>query len=110
MSDTERVDGSEEDFDTWSGYVRWIEVSQVGERDTLYFSLIDTDNQTQNFYTYLDSGTTVALAQLQLLRDAFASNWYVTVGYMATDALSGNYPVYSVRIKEPSSMRAPGNS
>lgn len=64
------------------GYVTRIWVEQEGERDQVKFSLqifmrsgfSDTlPSKTMSFVIYLDRGTTVAFAQLQLLRDALNS-------------------------------------
>lgn len=58
------------------GYVEYIRVEQVGGRSTLQF-LLEISLATGNYHLrcikFLDVNTTVALAQLQLLRDAMWS-------------------------------------
>ncbi|MFZ5477062.1 MAG: hypothetical protein ACOZNI_09835 [Myxococcota bacterium] len=74
----------EDDFllDTM-GYVTRVWVEQENGRDSLYFKLViyrDDDDEpwVQTFWIYLDVGTTVALAQLQLLRDAMYSRLFAS--------------------------------
>lgn len=73
---------------TVGGYVVKIWVEQEGERDQLKFTLEmfsqvtgQLSSRQWTFSIYLDVGTTVALAQLQLLRDAMANLWFTEVDY-----------------------------
>lgn len=49
------------------GYVEDLAVEQIGNRDSVRVWL---HGHPRMYFTYLDEGATVALAQLQLLRDA----------------------------------------
>lgn len=65
------------------GYVTQIWVEQETTRDSLYFMLdiyvrsFETPEHSQICRVHLDVGTTVALAQLQLLRDALYARDYL---------------------------------
>lgn len=67
-----------EDLLETTGYVEHLSVEQEGERDTLSVGLgvvYDYGRRIEHarFVIYLDENSTVALAQLQLLRDALRS-------------------------------------
>ncbi|GEM_PF-3031765 len=62
---------------TW-GYVEELAIEQEGKRDTLRVWL---RGHPQYYFTYLDAGATVALAQLQLLRDALERNLQVRLSF-----------------------------
>lgn len=81
----DRPNFEEDDLIDWYGYVTELWVEQEDERDQIFFTL-----QTELFFgfvlvkeytfcIYLDVGTTVALAQLQLLRDALEHDYLVRV-------------------------------
>lgn len=59
------------------GYVTSVWVEQEGSRDALRWTMevhLGTgDRHTQKFFTFLDQGTHVALAQLQILRAVMAT-------------------------------------
>lgn len=106
MSYLERPDPDE--LSTVGGYVVKIWVEQSGERDQLKFSLEifylsvmgELATRTWDFNVYLDIGTTVALAQLQLLRDALANTWYTEVEYHFDDDAERR-DCYYVKIHSP---------
>lgn len=94
----DRPDFEEDGLVDWMGYVTRIRVDQEGENDQLKFSLETfTDSVAveavwraylgasegtrlqMNFNIYMDTGTTVALAQLQLLRLAWENRWPVRI-------------------------------
>lgn len=87
----ERRDSDEVD-ETW-GYVHSAGVEQEGNHDSIQFKLTiyykshspntadEVFSTNWDFLIYLDMGTTVALAQLQLLRDAMLNTWLVKVRY-----------------------------
>lgn len=87
------------------GYVQNLWVEQTGDRDQIRFDLrfyYDYGGEAMEFEAegwniYLDAGTTVALAQLQLLRDAIANQWLVLLQYYDDPDSYLNH-VYYVRV------------
>lgn len=77
----------ENELEHIEGYVTSVAVLQVGERDFLRMTVDRTSavgfemKEVWTFFVYLDVGTTVALAQFQLLRDAMMQGWIVEIGY-----------------------------
>ena len=77
-------------LDHISGIVKEIEVEQTGQRDRVRFKL---DSSGIRFWTYLDEGTTVTLAQLQILRESLVQQITCIVRHD-----SDNNRVYSVSL------------
>lgn len=102
MSYVERPNYEEDNLETFDGYVTELWVEQEDERDQLKFNLYSQEGSQEyeiTFNIYLDVGTTVALAQLQLLRDAMLHNLLVTVHFKFDWSSSGSaYYVYYVKI------------
>jgi hypothetical protein len=90
------------DLDRTAGYAHAVGVEQMGERDTVFVQLYEyySDGSMENtrYAAYLDLGTTVALAQLQLLRDAMAYGWPVLVRYLDDTADTGSRFFYEIEV------------
>lgn len=91
-----------EDLDRTAGYLRGIGVDQFGERDSLFVQadVYHDDGSSENirYSAYLDVGTTVALAQLQLLRMAMTHDWAVLIRYLDDSAGTGNLFFYEIEV------------
>ena len=94
---------SRSELDRVTGYVRAIQVEQMDDRDQIWCTMDITEDtaglptgSVNDFAIYLDVGTTVALAQLHLLRAGMANEWVVSLAYD-----SGGLPrvVYSVEVE-----------
>lgn len=85
------------DLTTQYGNVTKLQVEQVDERDQIWCKMKHEDGSEDKWYfTYLDEGATVALAQLQLLRDALERNLRLRLDYTTTS--SGSRRFYKARI------------
>lgn len=90
------------------GYVTQIWVEQETEHDSLYFMLdiyarsTEVPEHSQICRIHLDVGTTVALAQLQLLRDALYARDYLVKIHFNFHELNGKYAnVYWLGVLRP---------
>lgn len=106
MSYIDRPDFDDDGLLELWGYVRRIKIEQENSRDQIWFRLEifvewggDVVTYDETFTMYLDQGTTVALAQLQLLRDAMQNEWLTYIHYYNDPDSSNNY-VYLVQIYE----------
>lgn len=86
----------------WStrGRVTYIRIDQTGSRDDIRFGLDLTESlgaglREIDLRMFLDEGTTVALAQLQVLRDAMIHG----LGVKAWFHLSGDMPWFVYRVE-----------
>lgn len=95
------------------GYLEYIAVEQMDSRDAVwirlrhyYLNALRTEvvSGSVRYLLYLDVGTTVAMAQLQLLRDGMLNKWPVILYYL-DDSVStrtdptGHRLVYEVMVK-----------
>lgn len=95
---------SRSELDQVAGYLRAIQVEQMDDRDQIWCTMEIAEDtaglpigSVNDFAIYLDVGTTVALAQLHLLRAAMAHEWGVRLWYDA-----GGLPrvVYAVEVEK----------
>ena len=72
-----------DEITTIYGHVEQIVVEQLDDRDQVHVQ-IDPDESEDSkwFYSYLDVGASVTLAQLQILRDALIHDKRVRLGYV----------------------------
>jgi hypothetical protein len=84
-------------LDSLVGYVVKISVDQAGNRDQLWFTLLSGTILASYvvFVIYLDIGTTAALAQFQILRDAMGTGRPVLVQYLYDEESSCNFAYWT---------------
>lgn len=85
-----------DDLERAVGYVQYVAAEQMDGRDAIVFRLEEYgglgqitrtgerayDSTSRKYAIYLDVGTTVALAQLQLLRDAMVHGYVVALYFL----------------------------
>ncbi len=84
------------------GYVQYVAVEQMDGRDAIVFRLEEweyyVDTVSKRYAIYLDVGTTVALAQLQLLRDAMVHQYAVALYFLDDSDDTGFRFAYEVMV------------
>lgn len=105
----DRPDYDEDGLETTAGYVDRLWVEQENDRDQVAFRLceyhtnfgtVGVSSTTNRYCIYLDVGTTVALAQFQLLRDALQNKTMVVIDYLPGDDDDSNNYVYLVLLRQ----------
>lgn len=108
MDGLERISSSSAALLAVYGYVEYIQVEQMNSRDQVtvklrqYNAEDDLEGEAFRYTTYLDTGTTVALAQLQLLRQGLDRGGAVKLRYVET---TDHRWMYSVVLYGPSTRR-----
>jgi hypothetical protein len=92
----DRLDADDPDKEVVVGVVSRIWVEQVGHRDSVWFSF--ADDTSLDFYIQLDVGTTVALAQFQLLQLSLVEERVCRIVCLPNPDLPGTKRVYYVRV------------